>query len=398
MTEKYNIFFKVNLPEEPLRMKRFSAANTQAVSYIPPQYFSGTQLLNLYNVPIVTPASSTIKQTKIAIIVAFTYPGLIADLNTYWTSDINFGAGSKPPKVNVYTMPGATKNVGWAQEECLDVQMACTINPNANIWVVEAKSDLPGDLIAAVDYAVNTLKVDVVSMSWGDTESPMYSTYANRFTNPSVSFCAASGDANIASWPSTLANCISVGGTTLLWTPNGQQTRKEYAWNRAGCGYSSMVSQPGYQKNISGITHSYRAIPDISLVANEQTCVYSVYAGQWYGVGGTSVATPIFAGMISLANQMRFNSNKGALTSVYTAVNSITPLTNNIQNYLYSVLYPNKPEYQNAFYDVILGTDSGSIAGTTRGLTTYSSTTGYDLTTGLGSPKCTNLCNGLAKI
>ena len=68
MTEKYNIFFKVNLPDEPLRMKRFSAANTQTVSYIPPQYFSGTQLLNLYNVPIVTPASATIKQTKIAIL------------------------------------------------------------------------------------------------------------------------------------------------------------------------------------------------------------------------------------------------------------------------------------------------------------------------------------------
>lgn len=398
MTEKYNIFFKVKLPEEPLRMKRFSAANTQNISYIPPQYFSGTQLLNLYNVPTVTPATPSTKQTKIAIVIAFTYPGLLADLNTYWKSDINFGAGSTPPKVKVYTMPGATKNTGWAQEECLDVQMACSINPNANISVVEAKSDSPTDLMVAIDYAVNKLKVDVVSMSWGDRENSIYSSYNNRFTNTSVSFCAASGDDNVVSWPSTLSNCISVGGTTLLWTPYGEQIRKEYAWNKAGCGYSSMVSQPGYQKNISGITHTHRAIPDISLIANQQTCVYTVYAGQWYGVGGTSVATPIFAAMISLANQMRFNENKGALTSVYTAANSITPLTNNIQHYLYTVLYPNKTEYQNAFYDVILGTNRGSLAGTTRGLTTYSSNTGYDLTTGLGSPKCTNLCTSLSKI
>lgn len=412
MTEKYNIYFKVNLPKEQPKLKRFltlhksnitaSASTSSNVAILPPQYFSGSQLINLYNVPTVKPISNTTRQTKIAIIIAFTYPGLLADLNTYWTSDINFGSGSTPPKVNVYTMPGATMNEGWAQEECLDVQMVCTINPNANIWVVEAKSDTANDLIAAVDYAVNVLKVDVVSMSWGDMEDPYYNSYASQFNNTSVSFCAASGDANIVSWPSTLANCISVGGTSLLWTPNGTQTRKEYAWNLAGCGYSSIVSQPNYQKNINGITHTHRAIPDVSLIANDQTCVYTVYAGQWYGVGGTSVATPIFASMISLANQQRFNIKKNALTTVYSNLtnipNNYVPPSNNIQNYLYKTIYNNKTEYQNTFYDVVLGTNRGSIAGTTRGLSTYSAGAGYDLTTGLGSPKCTNLCNALVKI
>jgi subtilase family serine protease len=412
MSQLYNIFFKLNLPEEENRLKRFfklhksaiqqSAATQQNSFVLPPQYFSGNQLINLYNVPSIMPVTVNTKQTKIAIIVAFTYPGLINDLSTYWKNDINFGPNSTPPKVNVRTMPGATVNEGWAQEECLDVQMVCTINPNANIWVVEAKSDTIVDLMAAVDYAVNTLQVDVISMSWGDTENSTYSTYNNRFNNVFVSYCAASGDANTASWPSTLSNCMSIGGTTLLWTPNASRLRKEYSWNLAGCGYSSTVSQPNYQKNISNISHTHRAIPDVSLVANDQTCVYTVYAGQWYGVGGTSVATPIFAAMISLANQMRFNINKPALTTVYSTLasppaNYVAP-SNNIQSYLYTTVYNNKTEYQNVFYDVVLGTDKGSIAGTTRGLTTYSAGSGYDLTTGLGSPNCTNLCKGLVKI
>lgn len=412
MSQLYNIFFKLNTPNQEKRVKRYfklhksdvlNTVNNQSSNFIiPPQYFSGSQLLNLYNIPNIKPITKNVKQTKIAIIVAYSYPGVLNDLNTYWKNDINFGSSSTPPKVTICTMPGATMNSGWAQEECLDLQMVCTINPNANIYVVEAKSDLCTDLMTAVEYAVNTLQVDVVSMSWGDLENSYYSTFSNRFNNIFVSYCAASGDNNTASWPSTLSNCISVGGTTLLWTPTGQQIRKEYAWGLTGCGYSSTVPQPNYQKNINGITHTYRAIPDISLIANDQTSVYTVYAGQWYGVGGTSVATPIFAAMLSIANQMRFNLNKTALTTVYSTMtntsNNYVPPANNIQNYLYTTIYNNKTEYQNLFYDVILGTNKGSIAGTSRGLSTYSAGYGYDLTTGLGSPNGTNLCNSLAKI
>jgi subtilase family serine protease len=397
-------FFKDVKPRSLPKMKRFLNMHKSAVvnTDIPPQYFSGSQLLNLYNVPTIKQTNKNIRQTRIAVIIAFTYPGLLQDLTTYWQNDINFGPSSKPPKVNVYTMQGATFNDGWAQEECLDVQMVCTINPNANIYVVEAKSDLSIDLMKAIDYAVNTLNVDVVSMSWGDLENNAYASYSKLFNNIYVTYCAASGDYNYASWPSVLQNCISVGGTTLLWTPNGKQTRTEYSWNKSGCGYSSSIPQPNYQKNISGITHTHRAIPDVSLVANEQTCVYTVYKGKWYGIGGTSVATPIFAAMVSLANQMRFNLSKNPLTSVYSltnvASNNYKPLSNNIQHYLYTTLYNNKAEYQNVFYDVIIGSNEGSIAGTNRGLTTYNSTSGYDITTGLGSPKCTNFCTSLAKL
>jgi subtilase family serine protease len=365
------------------------------IAAFPPQYFNGLQLLNLYNIPAVLP-STNIRKVKIAVIIAYTYKGLIADLNTYWTNPINFGENSVPPKVNIYTMPGAIANIGWAQEECLDVQMVCTMNPNAEIWVVEAKSSTITDLMAAVQYATNTIKADVLSMSWGNNDVSSNTKYNTYFSNPTASFCAASGDSNVVSWPAVLSNSIAVGGTTLLWTPSAQSTgtsfqRTEYTWDSAGCGYSRTVLQPAYQQGVSTINHAYRAIPDVAMVGNTQTCVYSVYAGQWYGVGGTSVATPIFAAVVSLANQVRLNMGKSILTSVY-------PATNNIQNYLYKTIYTNPTAYKADFYDVVMGTDLGSVGGASQNLTTYTAGTGYDLTTGLGSPNCNNLCIDLAKI
>jgi hypothetical protein len=368
---------------------------------VPPQYFSGSQLKALYNVPTVVPSPNA-KKTTIAIVVAFKYSGLRTDLATYWQNSINFGPNSTPPTINVYTMPNATFNSGWAQEECLDVQMVCTMNPNANIWVVEAKSDTFTDMMAAVNYATNTILADVVSMSWGADDRTHFAPYASNFTNKSVCYCAATGDANTANWPAVLSNCIAVGGTSVIWTPNttpnsgNSNVRTEFTWTGAGCGYSASVTQPTYQKNVSTISHSYRAIPDVSMIANPQTSVYTVFQGQWSGVGGTSVSTPLFASILSLANQLRFNQNKPALTSVFSDTAGVTPT--NLQNYLYKTIYTTSSQYTSAFYDVLMGTDDGSVGGNSVNLTKYAEGTGYSLPTGLGSPNATNLCNLLVNV
>lgn len=364
---------------------------TQAqIASIPPQYFSGLQLKGLYSVPTIIPSS---KKVTIAIIVAYTYPGLKTDLATYWTNPINFGPDSTPPTVNIYTMPGARQNAGWAKEECLDVQMVCTMNPNANIWVVEAKSDNLSDLLVAINYARKTIKADVLSMSWGMSETSSLTQYNSYFSDISACYCAASGDFNTVSWPATNANCIAVGGTTLIWNPNSVIQRTEYAWNSAGCGYSSIIPQPTYQSNISSITHTNRVIPDICLIADPNTSVYTVFNGSWYGVGGTSAATPIFASILSLSIQQRFNLGKSGLTTV----NNSQQLPTNIQNFLYKTVYTNPGKYSSLFNDITIGSDKGSVAGKNT-LTTYNAGLGFDITTGLGSPNATNLCNALAAI
>jgi len=298
-----------------------------------------------------------------------------------------YGPNAVVPKVNVYTMKGATINSGWSMEECLDLQMVCTVNPKATIWVVEAKSNSVTDLMSAVNYATNNIKADVISMSWGaNDDGSIPSSLANNFTSTSVCYCAASGDSNNASWPSVLSNCISVGGSTLNVFPN---YRSEYTWNKAGSGYSTSVLQPSYQDGLNLLTK--RCIPDLSLIANPNTSVYVVYNGAWICLGGTSVATPIFAGIVSLMNQARFNVGKASLTSVIPA-----PL--NLQNYLYKKILPDKTKYSQNFNDFIIGTNNGSSISQNSLLVTYSTKVGYDIASGLGSPNAGNLCKEILNL
>jgi len=402
---RYNLVFKMPSVSKPV-MKTFLAPFASIINpnpLFPPQMFNGPQLVELYNVPNV-PVSTGRKQVKIVVVVAYTYSGLLSDLKTYWQNQINFGPNSTPPKVNVYTMPGAVYNTGWAQEECLDVQMVCTINPNASIWVVEAKSDSITDMVAAVNYANKTLNADVISMSWGTDDANFFSAYNNYFTNTNTCYCAASGDSNNVSWPSVSSNCMSIGGTSLLWTPKSENKRTEFSWTSAGCGYATSIAKPTYQNTVSSIVGNHRAIPDVSLIANQNTGVYAVFRGSWYSFGGTSVSTPIFAATLSIANQARFNQGKSGLTTVYTTTpnistsNSYVPPSNNVQQYLYKTIYPNINKYKQDFNDIIIGSDAGSVAGNSAILTNYNSGVGHDLPTGLGSPNCSNLCNDLLNI
>ncbi len=375
-----------------------SASSASSASAPAQQAFYGTQLLALYGVPGIRPALGTTRRASIAIVVAHSYPGLRADLQLYWQSAANFGATIACPLVTVHTMPGAGYNERWAQEACLDVQMACTMNPHARVSVVEASSASLGDMLAAVDYAADT--ADVVSMSWGANDSAVFAPYVSRFSREHVTFCAASGDTNVASWPSVVETCVSVGGTTMLWTPCQTRlrslmtpyTRSEFTWPSAGCGYSASVARPAYQNSVNATTA--RVIPDLSLVANPRSGVYVVFNGTWLVFGGTSLATPLFSGMISLANQMRLNVGKQPLSTHNGEVHS------ELHSILYAI-YADPRKYAAAFKDITLGTSAGSALpleplGSAGSLAEYAEGAGFQIPTGLGSPNCARLCAELA--
>lgn len=363
----------------------------------PPTTFSGSQILNLYAIPKI-PVTSR-RQVRIAVVIAYHCPTLISDLNTYWKSAINFGPTSSPPSVRVYTFPGARVNNDWSVEESLDLQMVATVNPNALIYVVEARSDSNTDLNAAIQYATNTFNADVISCSWGGDDTSTLISSNTLFTNPSnpaysKCFCASSGDSNSVCWPAVLSNVMAVGGSTLVWnpTPTNPSARTEYTWTTAGSGYSTSVARPSYQNAVHN--KPYRAIPDISLVANPNTGVYVVCNGKWYAVGGTSLSCPIFAGILSIANQQRFNANMNPLTTVYTN----TPTSNtqpppsgvpkkHVQSILYQSIYSTPSLRQSCLTDITIGANGQ-----------YSAGNGYDIATGLGSPNVTQLCNALSSV
>ncbi|HMB96810.1 MAG TPA: hypothetical protein VKK61_12280, partial [Tepidisphaeraceae bacterium] len=141
----------------------------------------------------------------IAIVDAFNDPNIAGDLSTFDKQfDLPSASLTKVSQTGSTTaLP--TTDAGWATEISLDVEWAHAIAPDANILLVETKSDSLTDLLAGVNYARNAAGVSVVSLSWGSSEFFQESRYDSDFTTPAghqgVTFVAASGDEGSWSGP-----------------------------------------------------------------------------------------------------------------------------------------------------------------------------------------------------
>jgi subtilase family serine protease len=104
-----------------------------------------------------------------------------------------------------------------------------------------------------------------------------------------------------------------VGGTQLQLTPAGTRLKADSAWDLGGGGRSAIFPRPSYQDGVAAAAGSRRAIPDISMDAScaSSVVVYESFPGAfpaggspWQTSCGTSVATPMFAGIVALADQL----------------------------------------------------------------------------------------------
>ena len=250
-----------------------------------------------YNLPSGTNGSGQI----VAIVDAYDNPNVAGDLGVYRT---NFGLGTA--NFTKYNQTGQTKNypsgsVGWGVEIDLDVQMVSAACPNCTIYLIEANSSNSSDLDAAEAEAV-TLGAHIVSNSFICYDSNSCDNVSD-FDTPGVVYVAGSGDAgyNNNRSPESLASVVSVGGTVLA---KSGSTYSETIWNGAGGGCSDNggsttgVAKPSWQHD-PGCTD--RTDSDVSAVA-WQVAEYDTYGyGGWFTVGGTSVATPLTAGVFALA-------------------------------------------------------------------------------------------------
>jgi subtilase family serine protease len=197
---------------------------------------------------------------------------------------------------------------GWALEATLDIEWAHALAPAAKILLVEADSDRWGDMLAAVDYARQN--ADFVSLSWSGSESTAQLGWNDYFTSPagkSVTFFAASGDNGTpAEFPSASPNVISVGGTTLKDITSDPPTETGWSGSGGGCSkyQTATQSQASWYSYAQVNCKGKRATPDVSLDADPASGV-AVYitgyyttstTGTWYRIGGTSAATPMWAG------------------------------------------------------------------------------------------------------
>jgi len=171
-------------------------------------------------------------------------------------------------------------------------------------------------------------------------------------------------------------NVTLVGGTDLNMSGAGATYVSETTWPQSGGGILSNIVNntgvgtpiPSYQVGLAttanGGSTTYRNAPDVA--ANSDTIDLYVNGGQslW---GGTSFSTPLWAGFMALVNQQAANNGLARVGFANPALYKIASST-----------------YAPNFNDITVGSNP-SIPG---GTTTFNATAGFDLTTGLGSPKC----------
>jgi subtilase family serine protease len=191
--------------------------------------------------------------------------------------------------------------------------MAHAAAPAAHIYLVEAASGSFSDLFAAVAKAVSLVQAaggGEVSMSWGGGEFSTETSYDSKLTGANVVFFASSGDSEGTIYPSVSPNVVAVGGTTITRNPSTLAFEGEVTWEDTGGGYSVYETRPTFQSSISSTVGSHRGVPDVAAVGNPRTGVWvynsydNTYQGTldaWNIIGGTSVASPLWAGIANHA-------------------------------------------------------------------------------------------------
>jgi hypothetical protein len=322
----------------------------------------------------------------IAIVDAFNDPDIVSDTATFNSQfnlpQFNVSGGPTFSVLNQTggTTPPSTNGQGWDLEESLDVQWAHAMAPQANIILYESNTNNDDDMDVAVATAAANPAVSVVSMSWGEgeftgeqSEDPFVLTPTGR--TGGVTFLAAAGDGGSpAIYPATSPDVVSVGGTSLFIQTDGTYS-SETVWNNnngnaTGGGVSSLESQPAYQiGNVNGASTTNRAVPDVSMDADPDTGVYVLdnFSGGWFQVGGTSLSTPLWAGLIADANQGRALNGQPSLNGLTQTLPTLYNLPSS------------------DFNDITVGSNG-----------TFSATPGYDLVTGRGTPIANLLVPDLA--
>ena len=324
-------------------------AGEMAVSATP-SGFGPADLQSAYK--ITTSGSST---TTIAIVDAYHYKNADKDLGVYRAQyglpacttangcfkQVDEHGGTSYPKVNV----------GWNQEEALDLDMASAMCPNCKIVLVEAKSSSYNDLGTAVNTAAGLPGVHVISNSYGGGESGT-STYEGDYNHPGIAVTVSTGDSGYGvQFPASSPHVIAVGGTHLVKASNSRGWT-ETAWTGAGSGCSTTYAKPSWQHD-SGCTK--RTVADVSAVADPNTGV-AVYGPKsksvsaWMVFGGTSVAAPLIGGV--------YGNNGGAVN------------------------YGADPYSHTSALNDVVGGSNGSCGGSYL----CTAVTGYDGPTGLGTP------------
>jgi subtilase family serine protease len=291
-------------------------------------------------------------------------------------------------------------------------------------------------MMNAEQYVIDHNLADVISQSFGTAEEAFGSSASIQNLRKTfisaqqhnVSVLASSGDGGSANsykepvknpktipfpsvgWPASDPLVTGVGGTYLCTNaratalaprtylagapvPTCNTGQAEVGWVDSGGGFSHVFARPGYQDTLPAgstpIPAAQRGVPDVALQASSRTgalvyltlppdgqsglmCGSAPCSTGWYDIGGTSLSSPEWAGMVAIADQLH-GSNLGFLNPRLYA------------------LAANPGSYGSDFFDVTTGNNQADP--TVPG---FNATTGWDPVTGLGTPNAAALLPALA--
>jgi subtilase family serine protease len=300
----------------------------------------------------------------VAITDAYAAPTILQDANTYAQKhgQAAFRSGQFSQIVPRKFNNGYNDKVngdqcgeqGWYGEETLDVEAVHATAPGANVLYVAGASCFDDDLLTALNTIVDGRKADIITNSWGDIGEDTPPDTANAYNQlfmqaalEGIGVFYSSGDDGddsldtedgqpVVDFPSSHPLVTAVGGTSLgVGRLNDYQFETGWAtgisalndagtaWDPAppgdflyggGGGVSSVYSQPWYQRNVvpPSIANGKRATPDIAmdgdpstgmLVGETQTFPDGSVKYAEYRIGGTSLSSPLYAGVEALADQ-----------------------------------------------------------------------------------------------
>jgi subtilase family serine protease len=318
------------------------------------------QVETAYNLAPLYKHGITGKGETIVIVDSFGSPTIKKDLAVF---DRQFKLPA-PPSFKIITPAGKIPEwnaddsdmTGWGGETTLDVEYAHTIAPGANILLVETPvSETEGvtgfpQIVEAENYVLKHHLGGVISQSFSATEQTFtglgqinryhlrsaYIQAAKEKDGPTV--LAASGDSGVAdvelngvtyythpvtSWPDSDPLVTGVGATELVAGKGNTYT--SVAWNdtdnphlgrgtvpdATGGGLSVLFSRPSYQDGVKNVVGSVRGVPDVSMngACSSPVFTYQSFPQEntlagWYPSCGTSEATPEFAGIVALSDQV----------------------------------------------------------------------------------------------
>ena len=283
----------------------------------------------------------------VAITDAYAAPTIRSDANTYAVrhGDGAYAKGQfTQTKASKFTNQSLCGPSGWYGEETLDVEAVHAMAPGANIHYYGAASCLDSDLLDTLARVVDDNQAQLVTNSWSDVEEnesadsvAAYEAVFAQGETQGISFMFSSGDNGdeVAStglrqvdYPASDPYVTAVGGTSTAIGSSGQMlfqtgwgthkfslSSSGKSWSPvgflygAGGGSSALFNQPSYQVGIAPA--GARQVPDVGmdadpttgmLVGETQTFSNGVYYDE-YRIGGTSLASPLFAGMTALTLQ-----------------------------------------------------------------------------------------------